>query len=76
MTNGTTIWKMDTAAEDVITYFTLNPNGHKEFNETWSQIDKDGNPVGAGKYDISGELYLFINHKYFVTVSVSIEIKP
>ena len=44
--DGTHIWQMDTAAEDAITYFTLQPDESKEFNEIWGQVNDNGTRGG------------------------------
>ena len=80
--DGTHIWQMDTDAADVVTYFTLQPDESKEFNEIWGQVNDNGTrggtddyPVELGNYQVIGEFYIPITDHY-VPVSVSIQIIP
>ena len=66
------IWEMSTAAEDVATYFRLQHDSFKEFNEIWNLVDEYGIPVGPGDYQVIGELYTPPSN-YYVPVPVPIK---
>ncbi len=77
---GEHIWQMDTAANDIMTHFILQPGRSKKFNEIWNMVNDNGTrgesddyPVGVGSYQVIGELYLPMP-EHHVPVPVSIEI--
>lgn len=47
-------WSRDKAFIQVIGEVTIQPNGELTFVETWTQVDNEGNKVGAGEYEVEG----------------------
>jgi len=86
--NGNLIWFEPKADEPMLTGFVLEPNGYKEYTETWNMVNENGTPwqkdddfpANPGTYDVTGSLNPWTlragyEDKY-VPVSVPIEIIP
>jgi len=71
------VWEMemDGIPEQVPSYFTLQPNESKEFNEVWGLVKdlKYEIPIVIGNYQVIGELWVS-DSNYYVPLSVPVEI--
>ncbi len=76
--NGSQVWEVPINYFPWVTEFTLAPGEFRLCPEgspfVWNLLDKNGNAVGVGGYDIIGGLYS--GHYDYTKVSVPIEIVP
>jgi len=78
--NGNLIWDAPKVGPPAGSAFVLQPNGYKEYSETWDMVDNQGILITPGTYEITGSLHPVLlareDKDKYVPVSVSIEIVP
>jgi hypothetical protein len=82
------IWYVPKAGAPMTSFFVLQPNGYKEYSETWDMINENGTPslpdddfpATPGDYEVTGSLHPVLlaqqDKDRYVPVSVQIEIIP